>query len=168
MDLLPLPLLTPCGSIQEMTTVTLEKTSGHLPTPEENPGADIVIFDGHCKFCTWQVKNLARWDGTRRRLSFLSLHDPAVGKRFPDLTYDQLMKEMVVVDRKGQRHAGAAALRHLTTRLPRLYWLAPLMRIPFTMPLWGWGYQQIAKRRYLIMGKTDGACDAGACKVHFR
>jgi hypothetical protein len=42
------------------------------------------------------------------------------------------------------------------------------MRIPFTMPLWGWGYQQVAKRRYKIMGKTDAACDDGACKVHFR
>lgn len=151
-----------------MTTAVTDTTSKHLPTPAENPAADIVIFDGHCKFCTWQVSNLARWDGHRRRLAFLSLHDPEVARRFPDLTYDQLMQAMYVVDQKGQRHAGAEALRYLTTRLPKLYWLAPLMRIPFTMPLWGWGYRQVAKHRYKIMGKTDASCDDGACQVHFR
>jgi predicted DCC family thiol-disulfide oxidoreductase YuxK len=138
-----------------------------LPTPAERPDADIVIYDGHCKFCTGQVRNLARWDG-KGRLAFLSLHDPEVAKRFPDLTYDQMMEELVVVDQRGNRHGGAAAFRYLTTRLPRLYLLAPLMHIPFTMPLWRWGYKQVAKRRYAIAGKSADACDDGACKVHFK
>jgi len=56
----------------------------------------------------------------------------------------------------------------LTTRLPRLYLLAPLMHIPFTMPLWRWGYRQVAKRRYALRGKTTDACDDGACKVHLK
>lgn len=138
-----------------------------LPTPAERPQADVVIYDGHCKFCTGQVQNLARWD-TKGRLAFLSLHDPEVAKRFPDLTYDQLIEEMYVVDRQGRRHAGAAAFKYLTTRLPRLYPVAPFMHLPFTMPLWRWGYRQVAKHRYLIAGKTTEACDDGACKVHFK
>jgi len=150
-----------------MATVSTEKPAFHLPAPAENPGADIVIYDGQCKFCTGQVQNLARWDGKGRRLAFLSLHDPEVAKRFPDLTYDQLMAEMYVVDRQGHRYGGAAAFRYLTTKLPRLYWLAPLMHIPFTMPFWRWGYRQVAKRRYL-MGKTGDACEDGTCKVHFK
>ena len=77
------------------------------------------------------------------------------------------MAAMYVVDREGRRHGGAEALRYLTTKLPRLYWLAPLMHIPFTMPLWRWGYRQVAKRRYL-MGKTADACQDGTCKVHFK
>jgi predicted DCC family thiol-disulfide oxidoreductase YuxK len=138
----------------------------YLPGPDELPQADVVIYDGHCKFCTGQVKNLARWDG-KGRLAFLSLHDPEVASRYPDLTYDQMMEEMVVIDRQGRRHHGAAAFRYLTTRLPLLYILAPLMHVPFSMPFWGWGYKQVAKRRYL-MGKTADACDDGACKVHFK
>ncbi|MEX2173224.1 MAG: DUF393 domain-containing protein [Pirellulaceae bacterium] len=143
------------------------KTEPQLPTPAENPTADIVIYDGQCKFCTGQVKNLARWDG-KGRLAFLSLHDPEVAKRFPNLTYEQLMEEMVVVDRRGRRHAGAAAFRYLTIRLPRLYFLAPLMHIPFSMPLWRWGYRQVAKRRYALMGKSGDGCDDGACQVHLK
>src|SRR6478736_4757758 len=91
----------------------------HLPSPAENPDADVVIYDGHCKFCTGQVQNLARWDGTGLRLTFLSLHDPLVAKRYPDLTYDQLIEQMYLIDRAGNRHAGADAFRYLTTRLPR-------------------------------------------------
>jgi predicted DCC family thiol-disulfide oxidoreductase YuxK len=151
-----------------MVTAVTNQTAFHLPSPAENPQADIVIFDGHCKFCTGQVERLARWDGTGHRLAFLSLHDPEVAKRFPDLTYDQLMEEMYVVDQRGRRHAGAAAFRYLTTKLPRLYVLAPLMHVPFTMPFWRWGYKQIAKHRYLLMGKTTEACDDGTCKVHFK
>ena len=138
-----------------------------LPTPAENPQADIVIFDGHCKFCTDQVKKLACWDKNGRRLVFLSLHDPEVAKRFPDLSYDQLMEKMHLVNRHGRQYEGAAAFRYLTTRLPRLYWLAPLLYLPFSMPLWSWGYRQIAKRRYW-MGQTEDVCDSGACRTHFK
>ena len=150
-----------------MTAVTTSTKKVHLPTPAERPEADIVIYDGDCRFCTGQVENLARWD-SRGRLAFLSLHDPEVAKRYPDLTYDRLMAEMVVVDQQGNRYGGAAAFRYLTTRLPRLYWLAPLMHIPFTLPLWQWGYRQVAKRRYKIAGKTGEACEGEACKVHFK
>jgi predicted DCC family thiol-disulfide oxidoreductase YuxK len=145
---------------------TAVKTAIYLPSPDENPDADVVIYDGHCKFCTAQVQNLARWD-KYSRLTFLSLHDPVVASRYAELTYDQLIEQMYVVDRRGNRYAGADAFRYLTTRLPRLYPLAPLMHIPFTMPLWRWGYQQVAKRRYAL-GKTAAACEDEACKVHFK
>jgi predicted DCC family thiol-disulfide oxidoreductase YuxK len=148
-------------------TAVADKPQIHLPTPAERPGADIVIFDGHCRFCTGQVQNLARWDN-KGRLAYLSLHDPEVARRFPDLSHEQLMEEMVVVDQQGRRHGGAAAFKYLTTRLPRLYPLAPFMHIPFTMPLWHWGYRQVAKRRYAIAGKSADACEDEACKVHFK
>lgn len=136
-----------------------------LPTPAERPQADIVIFDGHCRFCRAQVEQLARWDARGRRLAFLSLHDPEVAKRFPDLTYDQLMQEMYVVDRHGRRHAGAAALRYLSRRLPVLYIFAPLLHLPFTLPLWRWAYRQVAKRRYWF-GRSAPVCEEEACRIH--
>ena len=150
-----------------MTTTTQPAANAPLPTPADRPGADVVIYDGQCKFCTGQVQRLARWD-TGGRLAFLSLHDPQVAKDYPDLSYDRLMEEMALVDQQGRRHWGAAAFRYLTTRLPRLYLLAPLMHIPFSMPLWRWGYRQVAKRRYWLAGKTGDACDGDACRVHFK
>ena len=147
------------------STDTNEIANSHLPTPEERPDADVVIFDGHCRFCTGQVQRLNRWDGGGR-LAFLSLHDPVVAQRYPDLSHDQLMQDMYLVDRQGHRHRGAAAFRYLSRRLPRLWWLAPVMHIPFSLPLWQFLYRQVAKHRYWF-GKTE-QCDDGACAVHFK
>lgn len=130
-----------------------------LPTPAERPAADVVIYDGACRICTGQMQRLERWD-RQGRLSFLSLHDAAVGQRYPDLTHDELMQQMVIVDRDGQRHRGAAAFAYLSRRLPSLWWLFPL-RTPGTAGLWQWLYGQVASRRYLF-GRVQ-KCDDGAC-----
>ena len=136
-----------------------------LPTIEDRPRADVVIYDGHCVFCRRQVERLHRWDGGRR-LAFVSLHEPIVATRFPDLTHEQLMDQMSVIDQRGRRHGGAAAFRYLSRRLPRLWPLAPLMHLPFMLGVWQWIYGQIAKRRYLLAGKHD--CSEGSCKIHFK
>ncbi len=96
----------------------------------------------------------------------MSLHDPEVQRRWPDLTHEQLMQEMVIVDRHGRRHVGAASIRYLSRRLPLLWPLAPLLHIPFTMPLWRWLYHQVAQRRYLLGGKRV-ECDDHTCRVHY-
>ncbi len=140
--------------------------SNDLPSPADRPGAAIVIYDGQCRFCTSQVKRLHRWDGGDR-LAFVSLHDPLVAERWPNLTHDMLMEQMYVIDPQGKQYGGAAAFRYLTRLMPRLWIVAPVMHIPFSLPLWQWGYRQLAKRRYQLAGKTD-ACDDGGCKVHFK
>ncbi len=73
---------------------------------------------------------------------------------------------MYIVDQQGRRHRGAAAIRHLSRRLRRLWWLAPVLHIPFSLPLWQWLYRQIADRRYRF-GTID-SCEDGACAIHAR
>lgn len=136
-----------------------------LPDPDQRPDADIVIFDGHCRFCNRQVARLNRWDSLGR-LAFLSLHDPRVRSRFPELTHEQLMQNMHVVDKEGQAYAGAASLRYLSRRLPRLYAIAPLLHVPGSLPVWQWLYHQVARRRYQL--GTTTVCDDDACKIHFK
>ncbi len=135
-----------------------------LPGTNVRPEAAIVIYDGHCRMCQGQMRRLTALD-RGGRLAFLSLHDPSVSQRYPDLTHDELMRNMVVVDTRGRRHIGAAAIRYLSRLLPTLYWLAPLLHIPFSLPLWQWCYQQIAKRRY--RWNRAEKCDDGSCSIHF-
>ena len=134
-----------------------------LPTLDNLPDADVVIFDGHCRFCLAQVERIYRFDGGQR-LAFVSLHDPVVAERWTDLTQQQLMDALYIIDQDGTRHSGAAAFRYLTRRLPKLWLLAPLMHIPFSLPLWQLGYHWIARQRYR-WGKTV-ECDGAICKVH--
>lgn len=133
-----------------------------IPDPDERPGSDVVLYDGHCLFCRRQVKRLHGVD-FGRRLSFLSLHDPRVAERYPDLTHEQLMEQMHLVDTTGRRHAGAGVFRYLTRQLPPLWPLAPLLYLPFSLPLWNWLYGQIARRRYLFGGVAP--CVNGACQI---
>ena len=139
-----------------------------LPDPTERPEADVVIFDGECNFCIGQVKNLRRLDCCGGRLSYLSLHDPRVRENYPDLTHDDLMTQMYVIDGQSRRHGGGDAIRYLSRRLPLLWVFAPILHLPGTARLWRWGYLKVAKRRYKLAGKRSGkpVCDGDACAVH--
>ncbi|NND98727.1 MAG: DUF393 domain-containing protein [Pirellulaceae bacterium] len=134
-----------------------------LPDPDQFPDADVVIFDGQCNFCRSQVKTLHRLDCCGNRLAFLSLHDERVAQRYPDLTHDQLMEQMFVVDPQDRRHGGADAVRYLSRRLPMLWIAAPILHLPFSAGLWRWMYNQVAKRRYKLAGKS---CENDACSIH--
>ena len=130
-----------------MTCSTHSSKVTPLPSPDERPGADVVIYDGDCRICDGQVRRLHQWDGCHR-LAYLSLHDQQVAEKYPDLDHDQLMKAMVIVDGKGRRYWGATAVRYLTRRLPRLWPLAPLLHLPGSLPLWRMLYRQVARSRY--------------------
>ena len=115
-----------------MTEASTTTTNAPLPEPRDGEPTDVVIYDGHCRFCTGQVRRIARWDSAGR-VSFLSLHDPRVAERYPDLTYEMMMDRMYVIDTQGGRHGGAAGFRYLTRRLPWLWPLVPLMHVPFSI-----------------------------------
>ena len=146
-----------------MAQIATTTSNLQLPSPAELPAADVVIFDGQCRFCRRQVERIFRAD-SGGRLAFVSLHDPLVAERWPDLSHDQLMNEMTIIDRRGKRHGGAGAFKYLTRRLPRWWALAPIMHFPGVMPIARWAYRQIAKRRYR-WGKID-SCEDGSCAVH--
>ncbi len=137
----------------------------NLNDPDVLTDADVVIYDGHCNFCRAQASRLQRLDLGRRRLAFLSLHDPRVGSRYPDLSHQQLMDQMYVIDPQGRRHAGADAVKYLSRRLPLLWIVAPILHLPGTARLWRWMYGQLARRRYKLSGKS---CDNDACSVQIK
>lgn len=129
--------------------------------PNEKP---VVLFDGECNFCRSQIDLIRRMDG-KDRLVMLSLHDPSVRERFPDLTKDQLMEQMWIVTADGRRFGGAFAVRYLATILPILWPIMPLMYIPYSMHVWQPLYRFVARNRYRIAGRN---CEeGGACSFHY-
>lgn len=134
-----------------------------FPTPDQRPHAPIVIYDGQCRICTSGVRSLTLFDWLGK-LAYLSLHDPRVEQEFPDLTYEQMMSQMYVVNRQGLRLGAAAALRYALLRLPLGWPLGVLMHLPGTLPLWNWLYHQIAERRYRFGRLED--CEGGTCSIH--
>lgn len=147
-----------------MTTATAKPTAAKsLPTPTERPQADVVIYDGQCRICTSQIRSLLFWD-CQKKLSYLSLHDPTVHEQWPDLPHDRLMEEMVIIDRRGNRHWGPEAIRYLTRRLRRLWWASPFLHFPGSMLVWRPLYRWVARNRYRLSGGQ--ACEEGTCELH--
>ena len=140
-----------------------QSAAERLPTPAERPESDVVIYDGHCRICTAQVRKLPWWD-CQKRLSYLSLHDPEVARRWPDLPFDRMMQEMVIVDQGGGRHWGPEAIRYLSRRLRRLWWASPFLHFPGSMLIWRPTYRWIARNRYRLSGGP--VCDEGTCSLH--
>lgn len=122
----------------------------------------VVLYDGECKFCVRQIEHLRRLDRSRS-LRFLSLHLPQVAIDYPDLSHEQLMAQMWVIDPRGSRYGGAYALRYLSRMVPLLWPLAPMLHLPGMMPVWSWIYRQIADRRYRMAGRQ---CEEGTCSLH--
>jgi predicted DCC family thiol-disulfide oxidoreductase YuxK len=129
-------------------------------TTRTRPTHDTVIYDGHCRFCRSQIA-LLRWVDLRRKLRFVSLHDAAVSRDYPELSPDDLVAQMYVIDPAGHARGGAEAVRYLTRQLVLLWPLALVLHIPGTMPLWSCIYRFIAKNRMLIAG----SCADGSCKL---
>jgi len=132
----------------------------------QSPGlAGTLLFDGHCRVCTTSMERLRQWD-RRQQFAYLSLHDPDARRLAPELTHDDLMREIYLVDPQGRRHRGAAALRIVASRIPRLWALVPFLYVPGSLPLWNGLYRVVAKWRYWLGGTED--CPEGACGLHGR
>lgn len=120
-------------------------------------GGALIIYDGECRFCRSQIAILNRLDmwGV---LTFESLHDPSIHIDFPDITHEELLKRMYVIDSDQSRYSGANAIRYLSRKLMLLWPLAILLHIPYSMWLWNMVYNFIARNRYRIAGKCTGSC----------
>jgi predicted DCC family thiol-disulfide oxidoreductase YuxK len=132
------------------------------------PGRYVVLYDGHCKFCTAaarQLASLAR-PGT---LELVSFQEPGALDRFPGLTHEACMRQMYLVTPAGRVYGGfEAAVQALATR-PVLGLLARGYYLPGVRQVCDFVYARIAANRYRIMGKAGaaGACDGGTCALHF-
>ena len=125
------------------------------------PPVDTVLYDGQCRFCRRQIEILRRLD-VWGHLRFVSLHDPVVGRDFPELDHDDLMRQMYVVDTSGRARGGAESVRYLSRRLPLLWPIALPLHVPGSMPVWNALYRLVARNRYRIAG----TCAEGTCRLH--
>jgi predicted DCC family thiol-disulfide oxidoreductase YuxK len=118
----------------------------------------VVLYDGDCGFCTrWRDRLSPRdRDG---RVEWLSVHDPSVSSRFPDLDRDDAMRQMYVFAPDGKLHKGSEGWRELFEVLHGLSWLAALYRIPGVPFLIRHLYRFIARRRYSL------SCSGAGCRL---
>ena len=125
-----------------------------------HPALDTVLYDGQCRFCRSQIAVLRGLDLTGR-LAFTSLHDPAVARDYPEISLEDLHRQMYVIDPRGLARGGADAVRYLSRRLMLLWPLALVLHVPGTMPIWRRLYAFVARHRL----KIAGSCSDGTCRL---
>jgi predicted DCC family thiol-disulfide oxidoreductase YuxK len=125
----------------------------------------IALYDGHCRFCTRQVKTLQRIVG-RDRLETRSFQDDGVLATFPGIPYDAAMARMHIVTPDGRVYAGAEAAARAIARIPWVGWLAYVYYVPGLRQLAELTYRWIAKNRYRLMGRTSECDPNGTCHLH--
>jgi predicted DCC family thiol-disulfide oxidoreductase YuxK len=130
---------------------------------EIDAGRPVVLYDGHCRFCKAQMKNLLRL-ARPGAIEPLSFQEEGVLERFPQLTHEQCMQAMQLVLPDGRVKSGMeAAVRAVVTR--RIFWLvAWWYYVPGVRHLLDAIYRWIAKNRYRLAGKDE--CGDDACAVH--
>lgn len=143
-----------------MATVT---STFEFPSVDDRPDASVLIYDGHCKFCRANIRWISAID--EGKVAYISLHDPFVKDRWPELSHEQLMKHIYLID-GDQKYPGAAAFKQLSRKLKMLWPIMPLMHIPFSLPVWQFFYNKVARIRYRF-GRIEDDCENGACSVHF-
>ena len=125
----------------------------------------IALYDGHCRFCTREAKRLAAIGGDH--VDARSFQDEGVLDAFPGLTHEACMDRLHVVAPDGQVFTGAEGIARVVATVPVVGYVAFGYYMPGIRQLAEWGYDQVAKNRYRLFGRTEEACDlGGTCHLH--
>lgn len=131
------------------------------------PGRYVVLYDGHCRFCTAGAKKLLGWMG-KVDVELADFQAAGVLDRFPGLTYEMCMERLHLVTPAGQVFAGAEALARAAGTRPVLGKVAYVYFVPGLRQLVDGLYGIIATHRYRLMGRViaEGKCAGGTCSLH--
>jgi predicted DCC family thiol-disulfide oxidoreductase YuxK len=130
------------------------------------PGKYVILYDGSCRFCERQSRrliSLAR-PGVIEAVDF---QQPDALDRFPEITHDDCMKAMHLVEPDGRISKGAEAITRAIATRPMFRWVRPLYYLPGFRQVLDWLYAFVASNRYRLWGKsTSQDCESGTCNLH--
>jgi hypothetical protein len=96
-------------------------------------------------------------------LSLASFQEPGVLDRYPQLSYDECMRELKLVHEDGSVDGGVDAVAAALALRARWRWLAALLLAPGLYRLARVGYRLVARSRYGFLGAR---CPDGTCAWH--
>jgi predicted DCC family thiol-disulfide oxidoreductase YuxK len=108
----------------------------------------LVIYDGECKFCRQQLRNLQRAAG--RHFQAASFRESGFFEHHKEVSPDECQKALQFIDAAGRKFSGAEAVVRILA-LNRLFCpLTCLYYIPGIRKLCNVTYENISLNRYKI------------------
>ncbi len=123
-------------------------------------GKTIVLYDGKCPMCTFQMQ-LLTWLDLLHRLELIPYQDQRAETYTADIPAAALQASIHCVTATGQTSLCATALRHICMQLPPCIPLALILWIPGIMPLANDIYDGVSRNR-MRMSRIFGCTSACA------
>lgn len=120
----------------------------------------IILYDGECPLCVFQMKMLS-WLDWFGRLALVPLSDPRAQEAAPQLTREDLLEAIHCITPQGRIYRGARALRFVGMRLPLFVPVALVLWFPGVIWIAEAVYQCVSRNR-LILSRMFGCKDACA------
>lgn len=145
-----------------MTATLAPPLPVRVATPPPRP---TMLYDGRCRICTAGADQIRALD-RESRIDVLSLHEPAVAHRFPEVTRNEVLRTMHFILPDGVIFRGAYSFREILRLIPGYRWIALLWLVPGFAPLADAGYAWLAKNRYRFNKKKQLTCEGDVCRIH--
>jgi predicted DCC family thiol-disulfide oxidoreductase YuxK len=120
----------------------------------------IILYDGECPMCVFQMKVLS-WLDWFGALSLMPLSDPHAQEIAPQLTREDLLEAIHCVTPQGRIYRGARAIRFVGMRLPLLVPVALFLWFPGVILIAEMIYRWVSRNR-LLLSRVFGCKDACA------
>ena len=120
----------------------------------------MVLYDGECSFCTFQIK-LLTWLDWFHVLSLRPVMEETTIELVPGLTREQLMEAIHCLSRDGRLYRGARCIRFVGMRVPLLVPMALVLWFPGVIWIAERIYAWVSRNRYLL-SRLFGCKDACA------
>lgn len=122
--------------------------------------ADILLYDGHCRFCQASARALETRTGAPLTLtSFRDVDVSAYG-----LTLADCEQRLYLVMSDGRVVGGVTAV----VQTLRRRWYGPFLKVlllPGLLQISEAVYRLVSRYRFKLMGKTQ-PCDGGSCSIY--
>jgi predicted DCC family thiol-disulfide oxidoreductase YuxK len=129
------------------------------------PGKHVILFDGHCRFCTRQSRKLVSL-ARPGLVEAVNFQEAGALDRFPGITHDACMTAIHLVEPDGRVSKGPEAIVRAMATRPVFRWIRVIYYIPGLRQVVNGLYAFVAAHRYQIWGRADSACSEGTCRLH--
>jgi predicted DCC family thiol-disulfide oxidoreductase YuxK len=151
-------------------SLSSSRATGGSLTPPKNvfaaaDGRAVVLYDGHCRFCTRSARRLQRVVGASR-LEIRSFQTPGVLDAFPGVSHEACMQRMHLILPNGRVFRGAEAIARALASVPVLGLLAFFYYVPVFRWCSEWLYAVVARNRYRLFGRSESCDPTGTCHLH--
>jgi len=111
----------------------------------------VVLYDGDCPMCVFQMK-LLTWLDWCNQARLVPLADPLARSLAPWLRREDLLAAVHCVTPQGRVYRGARCIRFIGMRMPLLVPLALILWIPGVIWVAEKLYAWVARNRYVLSG----------------